>query len=258
MYLSQVTEKAWGFNGKQNNDWTPYIHTFDANGINLDMCLVPVGGFMMGGESGYDNSYPIHQQVINTPFWISVHPITNTQWRHAVQQNAVTMRNETREYKDTSKNQHPVVNVTWHQCQDFANWLGTEWALPTEVQWEYSARGVESLAYPFGNDFLADDVIYEGNSNKNSAEVDKRPQGTSWVGAQDMAGNVWDWTNSVIQDYPYDADDGRENMALSENRVLRGGSWLNIASETRSTCRNDYDPKSYHELIGFRLVRSIG
>ncbi len=256
--LQSAIERAWHFNGVKNKDWTPYIHAFDANGLYLDMCLVPIGEFMMGGESGYDNSYPIHKQVIDTPFWVAVHPITNAQWRHAVQHNAVTIPNEASEYKDTSKNQHPVVGVTWHQCQNFANWLGAEWALPTEAEWEYSARGVESLAYPFGNDFQANLVIYKGNSYKQSGEVGKRPKGASWVGAQDMAGNVWDWTNSQIKDYPYDTKDGREDMDSTDNRVLRGGSWLNIASETRATCRNDYDPKGYHELIGFRLVRSIG
>jgi len=260
--LEEAIERARNFDGTRNSDWTPFFHTFEVKGLELEMCLVPRGHFMMGSDDGEDDEKPVHEQVIDEPFWIGVHPITNVQYRQAVElsNGVVKVPDRIYDYDEDDKRQHPVVGVTWYQCRDFVRWLGQEWALPTEVQWEYSARGIDNLVYPFGNKFEPDLVVYERNSERNTAEVGGRPKGASWVGAQDMAGNVWDWTASLHNPYPYQRDDGRENMTGDGRRVLRGGSFFNYYYIERSSVRNsgypDYRFSRHLLYLGFRIVLS--
>ena len=69
-----------------------------------------------------------------------------------------------------------------------------------------------------------------------------------------MIGNVWEWTNSIIRPYPYDASDGREATESLEHRVLRGGSWDFSAWEARAAFRFDFHPGAALDDFGFRLV----
>jgi formylglycine-generating enzyme required for sulfatase activity len=78
------------------------------------------------------------------------------------------------------------------------------------------------LIYPWGNIFIADNVVFIGNAS-DIAEVGSHPEGASWVGAMDMAGNIWEWTSTLYFSYPYRADDGRENIDdIDGLRILRG------------------------------------
>ena len=72
-----------------------------------------------------------------------------------------------------------------------------------------------------------------------------------------MAGNVWEWTSSLGWDYPYRANDGRENPDPPDSRVLRGGSWLNMYDSTRSAYRRRYIPAYHSRLHGFRCCLPI-
>ena len=256
-----ITEALRGFSGERNADWTPIIRTFDVAGIALEMCLVPPGSFMMGSEDGHDDEKPVHQQTITQPYWIGLHPVTNAQWAQAVKlsQGKLSVPEWADWYNDSSKADHPVVGVTWYQCRDFCQWLsedaGDAYALPTEVQWEYAARGPDGLVYPFGATFMPDLVVYRENSNNSTAAVGGRPNGASWVGAQDMAGNVWEWQLNALADYPYAPEDGRENISSNARRVLRGGSWLLNPRDARAAYRHFDDPDDRSGSLGFRVVR---
>ena len=70
-----------------------------------------------------------------------------------------------------------------------------------------------------------------------------------------MAGNVWEWTSSLYEPYPYQADDERENLDSTNVRVLRGGGWNNNGSNVRSANRNNFDPGLQDYGIGFRCIR---
>ncbi|TVR20152.1 MAG: ergothioneine biosynthesis protein EgtB, partial [Anaerolineaceae bacterium] len=146
----------------------------------------------------------------------------------------------------------PVVGVLWYEAMAYAEWRGCR--LPTEAEWEYSARGPNSLIYPWGDEFDGDNLVYWGNSNDRTANVGSRPAGSSWVGALDMSGNVWEWTSSLFEPYPYDVDDGRENVSSIMRRVLRGGSFLIVSPGLRATARNWDYPDGVSIYFGFRLL----
>ena len=148
--------------------------------------------------------------------------------------------------------------MTWYGARAYCEWM--ESRLPTEAEWEYAAKGPDGLVYPWGNEFLADSVVYDVNSNNHAWDVGSMPAGVSWVGAYNMGGNVREWLNDwYLSDYYETLDDGEVNPqgpGSGEYRVLRSGSWLNEVSEARAANRNGHLPAESYGNNGFRCARS--
>lgn len=211
------------FGIRHNDDWRPKFQTFTLKGIDFEMCKVPPGSFQMGSNQDY-RSQPSHYQYMTDPYWIGVYPITNSQWKQVVtlSDGKITEPKFVDWYNDPEKSHHAVALVNWYQCQDFANWLGKGWGLPTEREWEYAARGPDNLLYPFGNEFDESLIAY-GSRKAGPVAVGERPDGASWVGAQDMSGTVLEWTSSIYKEYPYNMHDGREKLkGMFVSVALRG------------------------------------
>lgn len=262
--LQSALERARTFNGKRNRDWHPFVTTFpDLKIPDMPFCLVPVGTFQMGSNDR-DNEKPAHPQTIEHPYWIAQYPVTNAQWAQAVKAGAVPEPLETGDsliwYKAKKMAAAPVVGVTWFMARDFARWMDCR--LPTELEWEYAARGLESLRYPWGDDWNADIPVWRKNSGGKPAVVTSKPEGKSWLDARHMIGNVWEWTSSLYAEYPYQADDGREldtEYSINVRRVLRGGSWgYRFVSLLCTAYRygNSPDDRNFSFGGGFRLARS--
>lgn len=248
--------------GKKNTDWTPFVALLsdlksgDLKIPDMPFCLVPTGTFQMGSND-YGVEQPIHPQTFNQPFYIAQYPVTNGQWRIAVNTGAVgepETETSLKWYNDPKMVNVPVVGVNWFDCQKFAAWLGCR--LPTEREWEYAARGVDNLVYPWGDDFVANNVVYDENSGSKPWEVNSKPEGRSWVGAHHLSGNIWEWQASLYGDYPYVADGSRERDANNASRVLRGGSWFLELKFARAAFRFDSHPYPRNLSFGFRLVFS--
>ena len=238
---TQMLEKAVA-GVTANADWTPVEREFDG----VVMVLVPSGCFMMGSTTGEIDETPVEQVCIEKPFWLDKTEVTQSQFTRNNGVKAIS-------YGFTGDN-HPVVVIIWFEAREYCEARGGR--LPTEAQWEFAARGPDGLAYPWGNQFIADNIVYGDNSNNETAEVGSRPTGQSWVGALDMSGNVWEWTNSVYQSYPYHADDGREDLTATDLRVLRGGSLLSYDNNSRAAYRSLSSPDGNGFDVGFRCARS--
>ncbi len=225
-----------------NMQWVPVEREFSG----VTMVRVPVGCFDMGSdEDGQRDERPVHRQCFDETFWIDKYEVTNSQYLR------VTGRMSPSRWQESER---PVEQVSWFEARDFCTLRDAR--LPTEREWEYAARGPDNLIYPWGDLFVADNAIYGGNSNYQTARVGSRPQGASWVGALDMSGNVWEWVSSIHLPHPYDAGDGREDLDRIGVRVLRGGSWPDDGSTfQRAPLRAGLNPDSTSHNYGFRCAR---
>jgi eukaryotic-like serine/threonine-protein kinase len=227
----------------------------------MTMVYVPAGTFQMGShhEAALDNEKPQHPVAL-AAFWIDQTEVTNAQYKRCVAAGACTESS----YNDNSTfngANYPVVGVSWFDAVNYCAWAGGR--LPTEAEWEYTARGPEGFIYPWGNEF---DKSREnsgglGDGYVQTAPVGKFPEGASWVGALDMAGNVWEWVNDwYAGDYyihsPIEDPAGPEN---GETRVLRGGSWNNLSDgeRERTSVRYGSNPGNKTNNIGFRCAGSV-
>ena len=122
----------------------------------------------------------------------------------------------------------PRVKITWYEAQAYAAWRGGK--LPTEAQWEWAARGPDSLRYPWGQKFIEGDANMSRLDLRRTRPVGSYPAGRNWCGADDMAGNVWEWVADGYDAYAY-----RHALQLDPFtpptgplRVIRGGAWGGI------------------------------
>ena len=154
----------------------------------------------------------------------------------------------------------PVVGICWHEALAYCNWLGNQsslpFRLPSEAEWEAAARGFAGRRYAYGNTFDVDLANTFETHIRATTPIGVFPCGNTPEGLQDMAGNVWEWTTSMYQDYPYDPNDGRENPENQGRRVVRGGSWNNNQDNARSAYRNNNTPDNRNNNLGFRVVCS--
>ena len=155
--------------------------------------------------------------------------------------------------------------VDWAEASSYCSWVGGR--LPTEAEWEYAYRGPEGLVYPWGDNFDGQRLNYcDRNCLQDHADqefddgfavtapVGSFPEGASWVGALDMAGNVWEW----VEDWfgPYEDGDVVDPAGAERGsqRVMRGGSWFYHPARTRGAARDAVPPETRFDSIGFRCV----
>ena len=220
---------------------------------------IPAGMFLMGSDKrkdpkAYDQELPQHSLTL-PGYWIGRFPVTVAQWKVFVNESGY--KSDTKSLQDPDS--HPVRYVNWNDALAYCQWLseksGLPVTLPSDAEWEKAARGQDGRIYPWGNQFDKDKCNTSESGINNTTPVGKySPAGDSPYGCADMAGNVWEWTRSKYESYPYKADDGRENLGGTEARVLRGGSWLISRDLARSSFRNRYGPGYRHNFVGFRVV----
>ncbi len=156
---------------------------------------------------------------------------------------------------------HPVVGVTWYEALAFCRWLNEELlkqarrgeaegemlaeiaagrlavTLPSEAEWECAAKGGQERPYPWDGNFDANRANTAETGIGTSSAVGCFAGGASRDGLLEMSGNVWEWTRSVKESYPYRPDDGREDLQGGNARVRRGGSFVNESGFARSSYR---------------------
>ena len=183
----------------------------------------------------------------------------------------------------TAYDNYPVVGVSWKQAKAFCNWRtkfyndhrgvkkdrASSWRLPTEAEWEYAARGgLESASYPWGgpytkNDrgcFLANFKPMRGDYAADQAlyTVEARSFDPNDYGLYNMAGNVSEWVGSTYDpaSYEYISSMNPNSNDLSNTRkVVRGGSWKDVAYFLQVSTRDYEYADSARSYIGFRTVQ---
>jgi formylglycine-generating enzyme required for sulfatase activity len=242
------------------------------------MRFVPPGEFAMGTTGGKGDAEPIHTVVLHG-FWIDQTEVSNAQYRACVEAGACAkpaacggnwVWADEQETLNNNPDQ-PVVCATWEQAQVYGSWVGGR--LPTEAEWEYAARGPEGRAYPWGDEFDGTRLNYcEASCPLDSrdtrfddgfghpAPVGSFPEGASWCGALDMAGNVEEWVADWYGAYPGERQLDPTGPPSGTYRVLRGGSWAYSALYAGCTFRRYAHPVNFRNGhgIGFRIVVPMG
>jgi len=259
----------------------------------LILTLVPAGEFVMGGPEGHPDERPVRPVVIEQPFWMGTHEITNAQFARFDPSHDSRLEHgdflqfsiQERGYPLNNPNQ-PVARISWDRALAFCAWLtettGEAFALPTESQWEYAYRAGSPAPHAFGGQEFAGCANL---ADASLARIDNFPPWTLPVGAipnwrpavegiddgyrvsapvgsfaanawglHDMCGNVAEWTRSLHRPYPYEEDDGRNDTDAVDRRVVRGGSWYDRPERATASFRLSYYPWHGVYSVGFRVV----
>jgi formylglycine-generating enzyme required for sulfatase activity len=222
------------------------------------------GTFMMGSpkdepeRASWGADETLHQVTLTEGFWLGATTVTQILWQ------AVTGNNPSHFKGD----QRPVERVSWDDVQKFVDQLnneisGLELVLPTEAQWEYACRAGTTTPFFFGENISTDQVNYNGNYpyadgetgeyRKETVDVKALPC-NDW-GLYQMHGNVWEWCQDWLGDYPADPVIDPLGPSDGRDRVCRGGSWFIHAWDCRSADHHWYVPVIRSFWIGFRLAR---
>lgn len=199
----------------------------NAWGATPSMVEIPAGSFIPGSPS---NSPPGKQPTVHLEtFFIDTHEVTNEEFSEKFSDHTFWPGAES----------HPVSKINWQEAQQFCRLEGKR--LPSEMEWEKSARGPEGRIYPWGNKVLKKKPHpYHSGIIKRRVGLNRKD--VSFYGVRDMAGSVWEWTADRV--------DGKS--------VTRGGLWnLHLEYEYSKTYeRNLIDPDRRFIFLGFRCARS--
>jgi formylglycine-generating enzyme required for sulfatase activity len=230
-------------------------------GVEVTQVFVPAGSFLMGSEGIAQSWKPVHEVTLDS-FWLNRTEVTNAQYAACVDAGVCDPPDNTASDVPDDYNSdpafavHPVVNVTWFDADAFCRWAGGR--LPTEAEWEYAARGPQSLTYPWGNAPVpCADPDYDVACDGQVAEAGSRPANASWVGAMDLVGNVWEWVNDWY-DPDYYAESPRVNPQGPETGRERANRGATGHEEVYASAAARYArlPDEGWELIGFRCAQS--
>ena len=233
--------------------------------VSLDMIWIKSGTFMMGSpedELGRSKSETQHQVTLTKGYWLGKFEVTQAQYEAVMGKNPSNWKGS----------DLPVESMTWFDAKEFCAKLtaiereagrlleGYEFTLPTEAQWEYACRAGTTTALNSGKNLSdmyecpeMDEVgWYDGNSDDTTHPVGQK-QPNAW-GLYDMHGNVNEWCLDWLGDYPTSAVTDPTGSVAGEYRVMRGGSWFDFASGSRSAFRDRSYPDTGWGLAGFRLA----
>jgi len=256
--------------------------------------LVSGGTFVMGTSTNawaLDNERPAHQ-VNLPPFWIDTCPVTNHDWLKFVEaggyQQSRWWTTEGWSWRVEADLEHPqfwrreggsawshrrfglredlplnrpVVHVCWYEADAYARWRGKR--LPTEAEWEraatWDAASQDKRLWPWGAAEPTPDLANLGQEDGQPAPVGSYPPGASPCGAQQMVGDVWEWTASDFGPYPgfvaFPYKEYSEVFFRPGYKVLRGGSWATWPRAARPTFRNWDLPVRRQIFAGLRCAR---
>ena len=227
----------------------------------VELVIVPSGEFEMGSNAK-PTEQPVHRVSIGKNFAIGRREVTFSDWDRCVAAGGCKF---TPPDRARGGGDRPVTDVSWDDAQEFIAWLskttGKAYRLPSEAEWEYSARGGSTTPFWWGKDVgtgraqCADCGVPE--AGRTTAPAGSfRPNA---FGLYDTAGNAAEWVQDCWNpSYRAAPNDGSAWMSGDCSlHVLRGGSFADKAISIRSSARFRYDEDVRYYANGFRVVRDV-
>ncbi len=214
---------------------------------------VPAGEFIMG-QGGEDN--PEHT-VFLRDFWIYRTKVTNKMYADCVAAggcSAPKSSETSASYLDPENAEKPVTDVVWEQAAVYCSWVQGD--LPTEAQWEKTARGPEGNIYPWGSSAPSCDLLNFDNCLGGVSNVTDFPAGKSYYEVLDMAGNTFEWVLDWYAPTYYEASPSEDPYGpeLGEVKSVRSSSFESAAQQVPVANRFFIDPAKSRQDLGFRCV----
>lgn len=219
------------------------------------MVVIPPGQFKMGDANGEQDETPVHEVAIPAMFAMGRTEITRAQWQAIMGANPEGVSSDCENC--------PVILVDWEDAQEFCRRLSQRtrqhYRLPTEAEWEYSARAGTSSDYYWGDDQA---TLLEPASSRSWRWGTIAPVGrfdANPFGLYDMAGSVWEWTQDCYQsnyENASDIGDAYTDRTCTEF-VVRGGAYVGAPIVARSAERIALGMNHKDMHIGLRVVREL-
>ena len=285
--VKKVVPKAHSVEKNKNGYWEAYYKEYD-----ISMVYIPPGEFTMGqtaeekkwlidqiGEKDYNSYYrnetPLHNVYLDA-YWMGKTEVTVKQYMKFVNdakshypqwlEKGSNYNIETgsddyyKKFGSALKgDNYPIVGISWDDAVAYCKWLSDKkklnFKLPSEAQWERAARGTEGYKYPWGNNEPDKNLANFNRNVGKTSPVGSYLKGASPYGLLDMAGNVWEWCSDWYKS-DYYKDSPKENPTGAKSgadRVVRGGSWYDVARNLRCADRDGVRPADRDGNIGFRL-----
>jgi formylglycine-generating enzyme required for sulfatase activity len=243
----------------------------------IELVSIPAGTFSMGVPDTLAGDYPDEtpqHEVSIKQFYLSKYEVTQREWRAVATSLPKVSRDLNPSPSEVQGDSLPVTDVSWEDVMEFCARLsvktGRLYRLPSEAEWEYAARGGTTSAFFLGATITPEYVNYDGTGPYGDGpqgvyRQKPVPVGSLKVanpfGLYDVHGNVWEWCAGEYHDsYRSAPSDGSAWVTGGDvtRRVVRGGSWNNLAVDCRSANRYSFAQRGKHKDIGFRLAMAVG
>jgi formylglycine-generating enzyme required for sulfatase activity len=216
------------------------------------MVYIAGGEFTMGSDTGDEYERPAHKVKLSS-FYLDVYEVTCEEYlKFAIAKGHRLPAKWTNGSFPAGAAKQPVTGVDWYDATAYAEWAGKR--LPTEEEWEFSARGTNGGRYPWGNNWITNAANAGDSSAQRLQDVGSFPGGKTSAGVMDMIGNAWEWTASDVSIYP----GGHFSSPVPNSvKVIRGGSWQEKQQQATTTYRGflRMSGAEDYSATGFRCVK---
>lgn len=237
------------------------IFPFSAQGLATNipegMIFIKGGCFKMGTDKRIeyqrdhfnDRERPVHEVCVDS-FYMEKMEATQKEWE-TVMNIKLNIHNLSHHGDNL-----PMNRIRWIEAVDYCSRKGRR--LPTEAEWEYSARAGTNTLNPWGDDIESDHLWFEANSVRKPHNVGtKKPN--PW-GLHDMIGSVWEWVSDWSSETFYKNSPNKNPKGPKDgsHHVIRGGSWVDSEKEIRAAVRYPGEADLTQDfLVGVRCAKDI-